>query len=185
MSKKYSFDYNRSRNRELEYKKLSREQLEGKAEDIHETIDDKLKLAQKFEEDKRLIEEQIDRVYNSDLAYEDKKEQLYMLKEMIQVLQDEYQEQVEKPIEKKQEEIKEIIDTIEDNREILNEQINNMENLQLKSSTVSLNKAIDATKSIEESFLNLQNDEQKRLQERKRKIEEFRKQMGKDHSRTL
>ena len=185
MAKKYSFDYNREREMELSYKDLSRNQLEGKYEDIHEAIDEKIKLAHKFEEDKRLLEEQIDRIYNSDLAYEDKREQLCMLKEMIKVLQDEYQEQVEKPIEKKQEEAKEIMSVIDQHRDVLKSQANMMSNIQLKSGSVNLKKAIDATNVIEECFKDLQNDEKRRLSERERKIEELRKQMGKDHSRII
>lgn len=185
MAEKYSFDYYRNREMKLSYKDLSRNQLEKKSEDIHEVMDEKIKLAEKFEEDKKLIEERIEIVYNSDLAYEDKREQLAMLKEMIKVLQDEYQEQVEKMVEKKQEEAKEIIEVIDKHRDTLKEQAKMMGDIQLKSGSVNLGKAIDLTNEIEQSFKELQDDENKQLNKRSRKIEEIRKQMGKDRSRTI
>ena len=46
--KKYSFDYNRLRKRELDYKKMNRFELKEKSENIHQDMDEKILLARKF-----------------------------------------------------------------------------------------------------------------------------------------
>jgi len=183
--KKYSFDYNRIRERELDYKKINKHELNLKSKDIHQEMDFNILLARKFEEDKKLLEEQIERVYNSDLDFEDKREQVYMLNEMIQVVKDEYEEQVEKEVEKKQVEEQEILCILEGNAEILKEQLDQMINVQFQSGCANLENAMDKTKRMQEYFEQLCENEMNAFNEQMDQIKVLRKQMHKDKARTL
>lgn len=185
MANKYSFDYHHHREIPLEHQNLDHHALNEKSENVQQEIDDKIKLAEKFEQDKKLIEEQIEIVYNSDLAYEDKKEQLFLLKQMIQVLQNEYTEQVEKVVEKKEEQVLEIADVFEQYAQQLSEQAEKMGAVNLKSGSVYLHEAIEETKRVEEMFQSLREKELAELEKRMEKMTEHTKEMNKNRSRSI
>ena len=130
--------------------------LEGK-------IEYKLELGAKFERDKEVLQEQIDMIWESDTALEDKRAALMLVRESVEALKKEYEEQVEAPIEEMKKEGQEILDEMEKKESILAEQEEKLRGVKLEAGSMDLKAAADETAAKKDFFARTKNEEQEKL----------------------
>ena len=115
-------------------------------------IDEKLDLGEKFETDKKAIEEKIDEVEASDLPAKEKRQQLQILKEELEKLKKAYEEKVselaEELLEKGQEEVDQMTESIEK----LTEQEDSLREVKSESGEMDLSGAADAASERKKQF---------------------------------
>lgn len=132
--------------------RLDLDEIIGKREGTDSAIDEKLDLGEKFEIDKRAIEEKIDEIEASDLPAKEKRKQLQSLKEELEKNKKDYEEKVselaEELLEKGQEEVDQMTESIEK----LTEQEDSLREVKSESGEMDLSGAADAASERKKQF---------------------------------
>lgn len=132
-------------------------------------------LGKKFETDKATIELMIDEIEYDNKSYEEKKEILKGLRNMLEDLQKQYQKEVMEEEYKVQEEIKEQLEIMQEAAEEFSQDADSIRNMELEVATASTDDSVRAAEEKKKEFesmhkeyvdkLNLQ-IEQEKMQER-------------------
>lgn len=109
-------------------------------------------LAEKFIKDKDKLEDAIDRVKDSDIKLEDKKELLAELNAAIEKLQHKYELDVMVEEARVHDELEEEIESIGDNVIAFNEQIESIKDISIETSSTNTDKAVEEAQAKKEAF---------------------------------
>ena len=139
--------------------KVLKQKLDTNVEKISENI----KEGTKLEHDMVMLKNQIDAIYNSDLAPGDKAEQIRIIKEGMNLLNVKHGE-IDNVIKEYQKEGQEIVDTLQENVKTLEKQKVDMTNAKLESGVVDFKQVLDATEKRQTEFSSYAQEYKARLQ---------------------
>ena len=159
--------------RKLDFKEISKE-----AEEQFERGNELQKLGEKFLEDKKKINEQIEKIEDLPISFEDKKEVLSKLIDSLKVLEKQYENDVIKEQEKKKEKMDEQVKEIEETEKELEEQDDSLGSISLERATdVSFDEAeseiqknIEKLKELRELILETEKEQQNDQEDQSAKI---------------
>lgn len=134
----------------------SRQVQEGKK--LHE-------LGKKFESDKGKLEEEIEKVENSSISNEDKKEIIRELERAVEKLQEQYEREVTEEEQRVKEELEENIDSMREVADEIEKQKEELESIDMEAAESGTLDAINAAEIQKRKFENLRQRYEEKLKE--------------------